>query len=173
MYVGHAGVALGAKRYAPAVTLAALIFAAYLPDWVDAALCVSGRYHDAQMLSHSVPAVLVLALLAGAAQLRRTDRGAILVVVAVVISHVLLDYITGIKPTWPGGPLIGLQVYSTPILDFVVESAVIVTGWTLYRQTVPNAGRGFSSPNAMLIALLLMQAVVDGQRLLSPSLNKC
>ncbi len=173
MYVGHAGVALGAKRFAPSVTLAALIFAAYLPDWVDAALCVTGKYHNAQMLSHSVPAALVLAALAGATQVRRADRGAFFIVAATVISHVLLDYITGIKPTWPGGPLVGLQVYSLPVVDFAVEAAVIVAGWLLYKQTVPASTNRWNSPVTMLIALLFMQAAVDVQRLLAPSLNKC
>src|SRR3954470_18133980 len=111
MYVGHAGVALGAKRFAPSAALATLIFATYLPDWMDAALCVTGRYHNAQMMSHSIPATLVLAALAAATQLGRKQRGVILVVALVVISHVLLDYITGIKPTWPGGPFIGLEMY--------------------------------------------------------------
>ncbi len=174
MYVGHAGVALGAKRVVPAVAIATLVFATYLPDWVDAALCITGRYHSVQMLSHSIPAALVLALVAGAVQLARGGdiRGG-LVVAAVVISHVLLDYITGIKPTVPGGPFIGLQIYRFPLIDFVIESVVIVAGWLMYRRTLPAADRRWNPATTMLVLLLLLQAGVGAARLLFPSVNKC
>ena len=173
MYVGHVGVALGAKRFAPSVALAFLVFVSYLPDWVDAALCVTGGYHDAQMLSHSLPAALALALLAGAGGLRGGSRRIFFLVFAIVISHVLLDYVTGIKPTWPGGRFVGLQLYSHPVADFVVESAVIVWGWTLYRATLPPSRARWNPATTMLVVLILMQAAVDAQRLLSPSINKC
>lgn len=173
MYVGHVGVALGAKRFAPSVALGTLVFATYLPDWIDAALCVTGRYHDAQMLSHSVPAALILSVLAGASVFGQGDRGAFFIVAAIVISHVLLDYITGIKPTWPGGPSIGLQVYGRPIMDFAVESIVIIGGWILYKRTLPSSNGSWNLSTVMLAVLLFMQAAVDAQRLLSPSINKC
>lgn len=173
MYVGHLGVALGAKRFAPSVALAALVFATYLPDWIDASLCVTGRYHDAQMLSHSIPAALALAALAGIALSVRGNREALVIVAAIVVSHVLLDYITGIKPTWPGGPFIGLQMYGHPVADFFIESIVIVSGWTLYNRTVgPSQGR-WNLSVVLLILLLAMQAAVDALRLLAPSINKC
>lgn len=173
MYVGHLGPALGGKRLAPSVAFGTLVIATYLPDWVDASLCVTGRYHDAQLYSHSIPAMIVLALIAGATQLRRADNSAALVVAAVVISHVLLDYLTGIKPTWPGGPSIGLGMYRYPVADFALEAAVIFAGWLLYRGTF-QAERGRWNPaTVMLISLILMQAGVDAAKILSPSINKC
>lgn len=173
MYVGHLGAALGAKRIAPSVGLSALVIATYLPDWVDAGLCLTGKYHDAQMLSHSVPAVLVLGLLAALVWVRHRDWKAALVVAAVVISHVLLDYLTGIKPTWAGGPFIGFQIYRYPAMDFLLEGGVILGGWLLYRKTIPPSARGWRSPGWMLFALLMMQAIADSQRLLFPAINKC
>lgn len=173
MYVGHLGAALGAKRIAPSVALGTLVFATYLPDWVDAALCISGRYHDAQMASHSIPAALVLAFLAGTTQLGRPHRRAALVVGAVVLSHVLLDYLTGTKPTWYGGPFIGLEFYRRPVLDFIVEAAVIVVGWLFYRRTLPPQPGRWNPSTLMLAVLLLMQAGVDAGRLLFPAINKC
>ena len=173
MYVGHLGPALGGKRLAPSVAFATLVFATYLPDWVDASLCVTGRYHDAQVYSHSIPAVIALATLAGASQLRSADRSAALVVAAVVISHVLLDYLTGIKPTWPGGPSIGLGMYRYPVADFALEAAAIAGGWLMYRGTVQAEGDRWNSSTMMLVPLLLLQAGVDAARLLSPSINKC
>lgn len=173
MYVGHLGPALAGKRLAPSVALATLVFVTYLPDWVDASLCITGRYHDAQMYSHSIPAMIVLAVLAGATQMKRADTGAALVVAAVVISHVMLDYLTGIKPTWPGGPSLGLELYRYPIADLVLESAVIVGGWWMYRGTLKAEGGRWKVSTMMLASLLLMQAAVDAARLLSPSINKC
>jgi membrane-bound metal-dependent hydrolase YbcI (DUF457 family) len=173
MYIGHVGPALGAKRFAPSVAIALLVFVAYLPDWVDAALCFSGGYHNAQMLSHSIPAVLILAMLAGCTQLGKGDFSAALVVASVVISHVLLDYLTGIKPTWPGGPTIGLELYRRPLIDFLAEAAVIVCGWLVYRRSLPAEFGKLRLSTVMLALLLLMQAGVDAGRLLFPSINKC
>jgi membrane-bound metal-dependent hydrolase YbcI (DUF457 family) len=173
VYVGHVGAALGGKRLAPAAAMGALVFAAYLPDWVDAALCVTGRYHDAQMYSHSIPAALVLAFLAAATQFRRADPRAALVIAAVVVSHILLDYLTGIKPTWPGGPVIGLQIYRYPALDLVTETSVIVAGWMFYRRTLPASNGKWNGSHLMLGILLLMQLGADAGRLLLPSVNKC
>lgn len=173
MYVGHVGAALGAKRIAPSIALSTLVFATYLPDWVDAGLCLTGRYHSAQMSSHSIPAAIVLAILAGATQLSRRDLGAASVVAAVVVSHVILDYLTGIKPTWPGGPFIGLELYRHPIADFLLEAVVIVGGWLLYRRTLPPARGRWNTSSLLLGLLLLMQAGVDVTKLLSPAVNKC
>jgi len=174
MYVGHVGAALGGKRIAPEVSLGALVLAAYLPDWADAALCVTGRYHQAQMLSHSLLAVIVFAALAGGTQLARgARRRAALVVAAVVISHILLDYLTGTKPTWPGGPYIGLELYRQPVLDFIVEGGVIVAGWVFYRSTIPQRPGKWNASYLMLAVLLLMQGAADAGRLLFPVVNKC
>lgn len=173
MYVGHVGAALGAKRVVPSIALGTFVIAAYLPDWMDATLCVTGRYHDAQMYSHSVPAVLVLAVLAGATQFKRQGIGPALAVAAVVISHVLLDYLTGIKPTWPGGPFIGLEIYRHPVVDVIVESALIIVGWLWYRQTLPRPARKLNDSSLMLLLLLLLQAGVDAGRLLFPAVGKC
>lgn len=174
MYVGHIGAALGARFAAPRAAIGALVFAAYLPDWIDAALCVSGRYGGAQMVSHSMPAVLLLAVLAGGAQLaHRGDATAALVVAAVVLSHVLLDYITGIKPTWPGGPFIGLGIYRQPMVDFVVEGAVIFAGWLCYRRTLPPGLGRWNAAHLMLALLLLMQAGIDAGRFFFPVVDKC
>ena len=67
------------------------------------------------MLSHSIPSVavfgVVLALLYYVAG--RDWRSSALVG-AVVVSHAVADYATGLKPTWPGGPYIGLQLYRRP-----------------------------------------------------------
>jgi membrane-bound metal-dependent hydrolase YbcI (DUF457 family) len=174
VYVGHVGAALGAKRVVPTAALAVLIVASYLPDWIDAALCVTGSYHDTQIYSHSIPAIGLLAAAAGGIQLARS-RGwkAALVVAALVVSHILLDYLTGLKPTWPGGPVIGLALYSRPVIDFLIETAVIGFGWVLYRATLPRTLPRWNESHLLLALLILMQLTVDVAHLLMPAINKC
>ena len=62
MYIGHVGVALAAKRLRLSVGLLVLLVATYAPDWIDSGLCILGGYDSRQMLSHSIPAVLIFAL---------------------------------------------------------------------------------------------------------------
>src|SRR6266566_6684681 len=133
MYIGHVGAALAAKRVRRIIGLLALLVATYTPDWVDAGLCVAGVYNSREMLSHSIPAVLVFALVGFVAYAVATrDWTGALVIAAVILSHLFLDWITGYKPTWPGGPMIGLPLYDHPLADFFVEGVLIVFGALLY-----------------------------------------
>ncbi len=145
--------------------------AAYLPDWADAALCTA-RPALAPMFSHSIPAALVLALVAAALTFMLAhDARAAWIAAGLVLSHVLLDYFTGIKPTWPNGPSIGLGLYRNPALDLLMEWTVLVAGWLLYRRTIPLSGKRTAA--IMLAALLMLQAGIDVAKMLLPSVSKC
>src|SRR5881409_2343782 len=99
MYIGHVGAALAAKRVRAGVGLLALLIATYAPDWVDTGMCIAGAFNTSEMFSHSIPAVLVLALLGfGIYGAVTRDWTGALVVAAVVLSHMFLDWITGYKP---------------------------------------------------------------------------
>jgi hypothetical protein len=174
MYIGHVGAALAAKRARRTISLLVLLVATYTPDWVDTGLCVAGAYNPSGMLSHSIPAVLLFALVGFAAYgvFSRDWTGAV-VVAAVIVSHILLDYITGYKPTWPGGAMIGLRLYDHPILDFCAEAVVIVLGVLLYVPTLPRRERAWASLSLMGGALLLMQLAIDVAHLMMKSLPKC
>jgi membrane-bound metal-dependent hydrolase YbcI (DUF457 family) len=174
MYIGHVGAALAAKRVRASIGLLPLLIATYAPDWIDTGMCVTRSYDARGMLSHSIPAVLSLALVgyvAYAAVSRDWTGG--LVIAAVIISHVLLDWITGYKPTWPGGPMIGLRLYDHPIADFVTESVVIGIGAVLYARTLPRQRRAWVDASIMAGALLVLQLTIDVAHLLMPSLAKC
>src|SRR3954467_5837244 len=126
MYIGHVGAALAAKRVRKSVGLLVLLVATYTPDWIDVGLCVGRQYNDHQLLSHSIPAVLLFAIIGFAAYSVTTrDLKGALIVSGVVLSHLILDWVTGSKPTWPGGPMVGLRLYDHPTADFVVEGIVI------------------------------------------------
>ena len=174
MYIGHVGAALAGKRARRSIALLLLLIATYTPDWVDAGLCFVGIDNPSGMLSHSIPAVLLFMLIGffGYGAFTRDWRGA-LVIAAVILSHILLDYITGYKPTWPGGPMIGLELYAHPILDFLAEGAVIVAGAALYAGTLPRRERPWRDLATMAGALLVLQLGIDIAHLLMKSLPKC
>lgn len=92
---------------------------------------------------------------------------------ALVVSHVLGDYITGLKPTWSGGPMIGLQLYRHPEWDFVVEAIVVLIGWLIYRASLPGDRRSAQDTWALLGVLFALQALADIIFFLSPGLRKC
>lgn len=175
MFVGHVGAAIGAFGVRQTVPLWLLIIASQLPDWTDATLCLAGAQPAVPgMLSHSIPAVLVLAIVAATAGYAISrDIGASSLTALVVISHYAGDYFTGIKPTWPGGPMIGLQLYREPALDFILESAVITLGWILYRRSFPAERRSSREVIAVLVILVMIQLAADIVFSLTPGLKKC
>jgi membrane-bound metal-dependent hydrolase YbcI (DUF457 family) len=174
MYIGHVGVALAAKRIRPNITLVALLLATYTPDWVDSGLCLARVSNPQGMLSHSIPAMALLALVGFAVYtLHNRDWAAALVVAGVILSHMPLDWVTGYKPTWPGGPMIGLGLYRYPVADFVVEGLLIVIGVAFYRRTLPAYRTSWTDASIMLGALLALQLGIDIAHLMMESLPKC
>jgi membrane-bound metal-dependent hydrolase YbcI (DUF457 family) len=174
MYIGHVGAALAAKRARRSIALLVLLVATYTPDWIDTGLCLVGAYNPEGMLSHSIPSVLLFALVGFAAYAAATrDWTGALVVAAVILSHMLLDWITGYKPTWPGGPMIGLRLYDHPVADFVAEAIVIFVGALLYGRTLPARRRPWVDISIMLGALLALQLAIDVAHLLMKSIPKC
>ena len=156
------------------VGLLAFLIATYTPDWVDTGLCLAGGFDPREMLSHSIPAVVVFTVI-GFVTYTSTTRDWIggTLVAAVILSHMFLDWITGAKPTWPGGPLIGFQLYSHPIGDFIAEGAVIAIGAIAYAPTLPRRRRPWIDLTIMLGALLALQLTIDVAHLLFGSLPKC
>jgi hypothetical protein len=41
----------------------------------------------------------------------------------VVLAHVPADWLTGLKALWLNGPVVGLNLYRWPAVDFVLELA--------------------------------------------------
>ena len=174
MYIGHVGAALAGKRARRSIGLLVLLVATYVPDWVDTGLCLVGSFTPGEMLSHSIPAVLLFALVGFVLYGWRTgDWAGAGVLAAVILSHMFFDWITGDKPTWPGGPTIGLQLYEHPIADFVVEGTVIAIGGILYADTLPPRRSPWIDISIMLGALLAMQLAIDVGHMLLKSLPKC
>jgi membrane-bound metal-dependent hydrolase YbcI (DUF457 family) len=174
MYIGHVGAALAAKRVRTSIGLFALLVATYTPDWVDSALCLAGLYNPERLISHTVPAVVLFALVGFALYgLKTRDWTAALVLAGVILSHMVLDWITGYKPIWPGGPMIGLSLYDRPVWDFIAEGVVIVIGVVLYGRTLPPRRRQWIDISIMLGALLTLQLGIDIAHMMMTALPKC
>ena len=175
MYGGHVGIALAGKGYRSTVPLWVLLIATQLPDWADAAACYAGASSPpSEILSHSLPAVAVLAtVFALFYYVAARDVAASALAGAIVVSHMIADYVTGLKPTWPGGPFIGLEVYRHPALDFGIESIVIIVGWMIYRRSLPVDRRDSSPVRVMLFCLLLLQLAASVSFSLFPGIKKC
>jgi hypothetical protein len=174
MYTGHLGIALAAKSARQSVPLWVLVIAAQGCDWVDAGAWLVGHADPAssrwlvfgnwtaQMVSHSVPSVVAIAILIAGLYYAATHDGlAAILVAGATLSHVLVDYITAAKPTWPGGPRIGLSLYSYPFADFVVETALVLIGWLLYRRSLPERRGALPAAWLMLAALVALQLFAD------------
>jgi hypothetical protein len=164
--------AYGIRRTAP---LWLLIIASQLPDWADAFVCtmdiaspVPGFY------SHSFTAIGLMGVAGFAvAYILCRDVAGSLLVAALVVSHAFGDYVTGLKPTWAGGPMIGLQLYSRPALDFVFETLVLVAGWVVYQRSFPPERRYSRDLIMLLFVLIAIQAGGNIVMSLVPGMKKC
>lgn len=175
MYGGHIGIALAGKGVRPEIPLWLLVLATQLPDWTDAAVCSAGIASPPPgILSHSLPAAGVLGGMLSLLYYGVSRNSAAAGIVGLVVaSHAVADYATGLKPTWPGGPWIGLQLYQQPAIDFVVEAIVITLGWLVYRRSVREDRRRSTPVTLMLIALLLLQLAASVSFALFPGMKKC
>ncbi len=161
MYAGHLGFALGAYSFRRTMPLWVLLIAAQLPDWMDAGMCVVGLDRGPFGLhTHGFQALTLAAFAAAVLYVIWTkDLVGALIVALTVCSHYGLDYFTGQKPTWAGGPIVGLSLYKRPVIDLILETITIFIGWTLYRRTFPEEARSSLTVYAVLIALIGFQVI--------------
>lgn len=140
MYAGHAAIATLGKTIRPRLPLVLLIPVAYGPDWIEW-ICEAFGYYD-RAISHSIVAVVIgAAVVAGIFWLATRSGRDAAVLGLVYASHWPADFITGWKPTWPGGPMVGLMLYNHPGWDMLVESLVIVACWAVYWRSLPPQSR--------------------------------
>ncbi|MEP6622471.1 MAG: hypothetical protein ABJE47_24685 [bacterium] len=156
MIVGHVGVALAARWRWPAIPLPWLLAATMAPDIWRVLLALSGmNWRENNIYSHLLPWSGILALgCAGAAYLvfRRAETA--LVVGGLVITHIALDWVSGWKVLWIGGPA-GLDLEHFEQLEFVVETIIVWWGWRLMRRSsAPRWTVGWQ----VLLLLLVIQA---------------
>ena len=158
MLIGHLGLAFVAKRARSSESLFWLAAAAFLPDIVRFGLLLVVESTRAELASHAIPSLLVLALLWTVVVRWRTGLWATALVAGLLtLSHYGADVITGCKPTWFGGPFVGVGLYHRPLLDLAVEIPLAVLGWRLMREHLPSTS--IAARSAMVLGLVLVQLV--------------
>jgi hypothetical protein len=159
MFIGHFGLAFGAKKAAPAVSLGALFAACQLADLLWPTLLLLGyerveiqpgvtRFTPLNFVSypysHSLVALCVWGVAFGAiyTALRRARVSAFLTIALLVVSHWMLDYVTH-RPDMPitmrGADRVGLGLWNSIPGTLAVEAAIFSIGLAVYlRETAPR-----------------------------------
>jgi hypothetical protein len=167
MLIGHVAIALTAKRVRESVPLAALLAVTFGPDMIEITLLTFERWGNlpTSLGSHSIPAVVLGAAAVGAAYwIRKNDWRGGAVLSGVYASHWAADLITGTgKPTWLGGPRLGLSLYAYPSLDFVIESLLLLGAWLLVWPA-RNYHRRRAVKVAVPFALVLLQLAFNASK---------
>jgi hypothetical protein len=160
VYAGHAALGLLAKGKRPAIPLAFIVAVAWGPDWVE--VFFSSLGNENRMLSHSLVSVGLVATVLAFAWFAYTRVAAdALVVWLTYASHWPADYITGLKPTWPGGPTVGLLLYAHSIPDFLIESGLIVIGSYVYWRSLPEMNRKRAAMMLIPLGLIGFQIIFE------------
>ena len=163
MIIGHLGVAFAARSRWPRISVYWLILASVAPDLFRAVLAATGMPMGfTTRYSHLLPwsAYLAIALAALAYAVYRTPSGAA-VTALVVLSHIALDFVSGVKALWDGS-LPGLDAQRYMQLEFVIEAALCWWGWRLMRRSpLPT----WLSRRRVLAALLVFEGLFQAWRL--------
>jgi len=152
MFLGHFGVALAAKRVAPRPSLGTLTLAAVLVDGIWPVFLLLG-WEEVRIVpgitavtplefvsypwTHSLVAGAIWgALLGGAYYLLRRDRNGALWLIALVLSHWVLDFISHgpDMPISPHGPTLGLGLWYSLPATLIVEYALFALGVWAYAS---------------------------------------
>lgn len=161
MFMGHLGVALATKRLPTKAPLWILLVASVSPDLVDAFSGFTPWHAFADQYSHTLYGIAVLtAFMVSVCALVTRDTGASLLAGVLVVSHLLLDFVTSHIILWPSGPVVGAGLYSYPVADFIVELAVIVIGLCVYNWKVRARLRD-PALIGMFACLVILQIVWD------------
>lgn len=181
MFIGHFAVGMAGKRLAPKASLPVLFLAAQFADTLWPIL-VAARFETVRIVpgdtkftplefvsypwSHSLLMLIVWGLLFGYVYLRRTGdvRGS-RVIAGLVVSHWVLDFIThrADMPVWPGGPKVGLSLWSHPTANIVLEVLLFGAGVAIYEGTTKGKNkRGQISFWLMVLFLVFIYAMSSG-----------
>jgi hypothetical protein len=161
LVTGHLSTAYLARAKWPRSEMVALLVASILPDLADFVLPQGNQCRTScGLYTHAFPAIVILALLASVLAWFIWHRRATAVLVGVLICvHALFDLTTGFKPFWFGGPSMGLGLYRFQLLDFAVESIMVIAGWLVLRRS-KDAPR-YATTYTALFLLIALQAAFD------------
>ena len=152
MIIGHMGVALAARVHERTVPFSVLLAASFAPDLLRLALLGGGVGRaDANLYSHALPWSLVLVVVSWATSwLVWRKASSAMVMALLVASHIALDFVSGRKELWQGGPS-GLNLGDLQQYEFALEGAILCLGWILLRRAEPR--RWFARRRVLAIVL--------------------
>ena len=160
MYTGHAAIALALSRREPRVPMVPLVLAAFGPDWMDLLLTAPVKRQDMAVYTHSLCAVVIGASVAAALYGATRRPGARIVFLAWLL-HWPADLFTGRKPVLFAQPLIGLDLYKLPRVDFALESLLVVVGCVIYARRFGTRAELRRVVVILGVALIALQGAVD------------
>jgi hypothetical protein len=154
MFIGHLALGFAAKKVTPQISLAMLLTAAQFPDVLWPVLVALGVEHVriargytaftplefvSYPYSHSLLLLVVWGVLLGLVtrQVVR-EKGVVLVIAALVVSHWVLDFVTHRPdmPLYPGSPRYGLGLWNSVAGTLAVELSMYAVGlWIYIRAT--------------------------------------
>ena len=155
MFVAHYGLAFGAKKFAPGVSLGTLMIAALLADllWLPLVLTGAEKFQiriDATAVmplellsipySHSLVALIFAAVVfcTGRAIVRSASGPSLAALAALIVSHWLLDVIAHVPdvPVTPANDVrLGLGLWNSVPGTLLVEGLVLAGGVALYATS--------------------------------------
>lgn len=161
MYAGHAAVALALKTREPRVPIAVLVAACFGPDWVELFVGLTFGRSTGEVYSHFIPGVVVCALLAAALYKVVTLLPGARYVALAWLSHWPADFLTAHKPLIVPTHIVGLDFYDLPLVDFTIESLLVVGCSIVYARAFATDGARRRWVLAAAAALLAIQGVLD------------
>ena len=184
MFIGHFGLGLGAKRFAPAVSLGALFLACQFADllWPTLVLLGVERFSIepgatvvtplnfiSYPYSHSLLMLAIWGVILGTvyASVTRLRAKAAISLALLVMSHWVLDVITH-RPDLPlspfGGRKYGFELWSSLRWTLIAEFGLFIAGvWTYARLTLARDRVGsFGFWTLVLFLAVVMIANVLG-----------
>jgi len=177
MFIGHFGVALGAKKFAPKLSLGTLILSSQFIDLLWPTLLLLGIERvriepgasgitplafEFYPYSHSLLMVLAWGILLGFIHLLMLgNKRSAFIVGLMVVSHWFLDLLVHGPdlPLMPGdSPLLGLGLWDSLPLTLGVEFTLLLVGAAIYaRSTRPRDSRGRWGLLGLIVVLALIE----------------
>jgi hypothetical protein len=181
MFLGHFALAMAAKRVAPKASLGMLVLSAQFADCLWPLLLLLGAEQVriapgitkvtpldfvSYPISHSLVTQLAWGFLLGTIYfLWRKDFRTAAIVGALLPTHWLLDYFSHRPdmPLYPGGPKVGLGMWNSLPLTFVVEFGLFAAGVLLYlKATRSKGGWSFGFWSLVLFLAVMYPASLFG-----------
>jgi hypothetical protein len=188
MFIGHFAVGYAAKRWAPNLSLAVLFASAIFADLLWPVLVALGLEHVriapgitastplefiSYPYSHSLLTLALFGALLGWIVSALARRPLVAIVLALVVSHWVLDVITHIPdmPLYPGGPKFGLGLWNSVPGTLVVETVMFGAGVWIYAAATDARDAIGKWAFAGLTAFLFIGFIVNANGTPPPSVT--